>query len=536
MAGVTRRGFLGTASGVGGAAVLGITAAGPARAGSSTPATTSTTAAAVTVTPDDPRYLDLTARGYNARFVAKPDSVRLVHSTDQVVAAVQEAVSGGRRIVVRGGGHCLDGLVDDPDVRILVDMSEMDAITYDAARRAFAVEAGAVLGHVYRTLYLEWGVTIPGGTCPTVGVGGHVSGGGYGAMCRQYGAVVDHLYAVEVVYVDAAGTARCVVATRDAADPNRELWWAHTGGGGGNFGIVTRYWFRSPNATGTTPSTLLPKPPATLLKASASWKWSDLTEADFDRLVRNHNNWHHANNTVGTAYDSLNSVFILNNYVQGALVLSAQIDGSLANSADLMNGYIAAVADGVAAPHTTATSSWPWLKATLKDPYDTGVFNRGKFKGAYLRQSWSDAQLAVLWRNLSDKTYDGHAGILLYTYGGQVNNVAPSSTALAQRDSMLKANFTTYWSDPTQDARHIAWMRNLYRDMYADTGGVPLPDGAADGSYINYPDTDLTDPAWNTSGVPWQTLYWKGNYPRLQKVKKTWDPRNVFHHALSITA
>jgi aclacinomycin oxidase len=80
----------------------------------------------------------------------------------------------------------------------------------------------------------------------------------------------------------------------------------------------------------------------------------------------------------------------------------------------------------------------------------------------------------------------------------------------------------------------VAWVRGLYRDVYAATGGVPVPDEVNDGSYINYPDTDLADPAWNTSGVPWSTLYYKDNYRRLQRVKARWDPRNVFHHALSV--
>ncbi|GGL86025.1 FAD-linked oxidase [Streptomyces fumigatiscleroticus] len=533
MPGVSRRGFLGAAGAVAGTAVVTGT---PARAAGTADTTATTAVDAVTVTPADPRYLDLTARGYNARFTAKPDSVRLVHTTGQVISAVKEAVAGGGRIAVRSGGHCLDGLVDDPDVKVLIDMSEMNAVSYDSARGAFCVEAGAMLGHVYRTLYLEWGVSIPGGTCPTVGVGGHVSGGGYGAMCRQHGAVVDHLYAVEVVVVGADGTVRAVVATRDADDPNRDLWWAHTGGGGGNFGIVTRYWFRTPGATGSSPAALLPKPPATLLKTTVTWKWTDLTEAAFTRIVRNHGAWHEANSAPGTAYESLHSVLILNNRAQGTVVLNVQLDGTLSNASALMDGYVAAVTDGVDAAHSISTSSWPWLKATLKDPYDTGLFNRTKSKGAYLRKRWSDARIAVLYRYLSDASYDGHAGILLYSYGGKVNTVAPADTALAQRDSVLKANFTTYWSDAAQDDRHIAWMRALYRDMYADTGGVPLLDGADDGSYINYPDVDLTDTTLNTSGVAWQKLYYKGNYARLQRVKAAYDPKNVFHHALSVTA
>jgi aclacinomycin oxidase len=398
------------------------------------------------------------------------------------------------------------------------------------------VEAGAMLGHVYRTLYLDWGVTVPGGTCPTVGVGGHVQGGGYGAMCRQHGSVVDHLYAVEVVVVDADGSVRAVVATSDAADPDRELWWAHTGGGGGNFGVVTRYWFRTPGATGTDPAGLLPKPPATLLKATVVWKWADLSADSFAAVVRNHGTWHTANSADGSPWAGLHSVLILGNAALGTVTLSAQIDGTLPDAAALMTSYLDAVTTGVAAPSTRTTATSPWLKATLKDPYDTGAFNRTKSKGAYLRRGWNDTQIAALYRRLSDPGYDGHASVLLYSYGGKANTVAPDATAMPQRDSVLKANFTTYWPDPSQDDRHVGWMRGLYQEVYAATGGVPVPNAANDGSYINYPDVDLTDPQWNASGVPWQTLYYKDNYPRLQRVKATWDPGNVFHHALSVTA
>ncbi len=74
----------------------------------------------------------------------------------------------------------------------------------------------------------------------------------------------------------------------------------------------------------------------------------------------------------------------------------------------------------------------------------------------------------------------------------------------------------------------------MYADIYRETGGVPVPNAINAGSYINYPDVDLADPAYNKSGVPWHDLYYLGNYPRLQQIKSTWDPRNVFHHKLSI--
>ncbi|WP_157978879.1 FAD-binding oxidoreductase, partial [Nocardia aurea] len=200
------------------------------------------------VTPGDARYPAL-CTGMNQRWTASPEKIFLPASTEEVVQAVQFAVSGGKRITVRSGGHCYRDFVSNAQTQIICDMSELSGISYNRELRAIEVGAGCRLLDVYETLHRRWDVTIPGGHCPTVGVGGHIAGGGFGLLSRRYGLTVDHLQAVEVVVVDAYGTAKSVVATREDSDPNRELWWAHTGGGGGNFGIVTRYWFRSPGAT-----------------------------------------------------------------------------------------------------------------------------------------------------------------------------------------------------------------------------------------------------------------------------------------------
>jgi len=66
------------------------------------------------IAPEDPRYADLVARGFNRRFVGRPDYVRVVGSTEQLIDAVETAVSEERRVAVRSGGHCLEGFVGDP--------------------------------------------------------------------------------------------------------------------------------------------------------------------------------------------------------------------------------------------------------------------------------------------------------------------------------------------------------------------------------------------------------------------------------------
>jgi hypothetical protein len=133
----------------------------------------------IRVGPTDVRYPDLVV-GADGRWVSSPDYVVLVNSRDQVVPAVQDAVRARLRVAVRSSGHCFEDFVDNADVRVIIDLSQLTEISFDAQRDAFAVEPGASLGDVYATLFKKWGVTVPAGTCPTVAAGGHILGGGYG--------------------------------------------------------------------------------------------------------------------------------------------------------------------------------------------------------------------------------------------------------------------------------------------------------------------------------------------------------------------
>ncbi|WP_345408238.1 FAD-binding protein [Nonomuraea salmonea] len=176
------------------------------------------TSTATTVGPDSPQYPDL-VRALNARYTAAPRSVHVVDAPRQVRAIVEQAVSANKRLTVRGGGHCLEDFVYNSDVQMIIDLSNMNRVYYDEARNAIAVESGATLLDVYEKLYQTWGVTVPGGICYSVGMGGHVAGGGWGWLVRRDGLIIDHLYGVEVVTVRASGVVRKVVATREADDP-----------------------------------------------------------------------------------------------------------------------------------------------------------------------------------------------------------------------------------------------------------------------------------------------------------------------------
>ncbi|MEV8376320.1 FAD-binding protein [Kribbella sp. NPDC056861] len=489
------------------------------------------------IRPTDARYQDLVQRGTNRRFVARPEYARVIRSGDDAVQAVQEAVRANKRIAVRGGGHCFEDFVDNSEVEVLLDMSQYDEVTFDERYNAFSIGAGATLETVYKALFYGWGVTVPGGGCLGVGVGGHFSGGGYGPLSRKHGSVVDHLYGVEVVVVDARGRARAVVATRD--NQYKDLWWAHTGGGGGNFGVVIRYLMRSVGARGTDPSRLLPKAPAALLSSILVYDWKTVTQAGFVRTLRNWFDFFEANNTADSPYATLYSPFILTPIAAGNFLLSTQLDASVPNAAGLLKAFNAAMVAGVSdpAPQGIDVPEGPFLHLTMQRSIAEDVApTRGKFKAGYLRKGYSDAQLKLLHGNLSDPGSPVTPGssVLLIPYGGKVNTVPANATATVQRDVVAKMVLTASWEDPAQDDAQIGWARKLYSELYAETGGVPVPNATNAGSYINYPDVDLADPQYNKSGVPWSALYYQGNYAGLQQVKTTWDPRNVFRHKLSI--
>jgi aclacinomycin oxidase len=490
------------------------------------------------IAPDDPRYRAVVDKRFNKRFRASPDYVRLVNSTDQVVSAVEEAVREGRRLAVTSGGHCLEGFVSDPAVRVIVDVSPMKRVYYDEERRAVAVEAGATVGETFRALFETWGVVIPLGEYPEIGMGGHVVGGAFGFLCRQLGLAADYLYAVEVVIVDAGGQASSMIATREASDPQRDLWWAHTGAGGGNFGVVTRYWFRSPAASGDDPARLLPRAPESITTFKAEWNWSDIDKPSFLRLVRNHGIWCEGNSSADSVHASLWTLLELHRKQFGKIIIRGVSTAGAAADA-LVENHLAALGEGIAAPMARELARMSWLEFALNPFPDMFAMPAGgvstKVKDALLKKRFTDNQIEVAYEYLTRTDHDVMGGMLgLATYGGRVNTVAWDATAAAQRGSILDIACTTGWLDPREEAKNLAWVRAFYRDLFAESGGVPVPGAAYDGAFINHPDTDLADPTLNTSGVPWHTLYYKENYPRLQRIKARWDPRDVFQHALSI--
>ncbi|MEC3920238.1 FAD-binding oxidoreductase [Nocardia sp. CDC160] len=486
-----------------------------------------------TAIPADSDYNTLTLRGYNRRFIAHPDEIFVPSNAIEVQDAVDASIRANQRIAVRSGGHCFDDFVDSPDTRALIDLQRMNSVDWDHQYGAFSVSAGADLETVYREL-ARWGVTIPGGICRNVGVGGHISGGGYGPLSRQYGLVADHLYGVEIVTVDSSGRSALTIATREG--PNRDLWWAHTGGGGGNFGIVTRFFLRTPTSDGSDPSQALPPVPDSVVVGHLVMPMPLSSEDSFAQLLNNYLDFYaryrQPRNRYAAVFARLNFHPIIESFAD--LLVFSHGDGDQAYAQ--LDEFLTAVTSKV----KPAPLVLPPVRVTYIDcidqfyaPRPANPF-RVKIKTALLRQPYSADQLKTLYRGLVDPVMTADSFVEFAPFGGMINAVAVDATAMPARDSFMKMLIHAAWREPANDEQLASWARKIYRELYSDTGFAPVPNERNGGCYINYPDPDLADPEWNTSSLPWHGFYYGSGYPRLQRIKADWDPNNNFRHRLSI--
>lgn len=162
-----------------------------------------------------------------------PELVARPTTTAQVAGAVRLARETGLRLTVRAGGHSMAGLTTPAD-GLLLDLRRLDRIEVDPTTRRVRIGGGACWGEVARALQPH-GLGLTAGDTAAVGVGGLTLGGGIGWMVRRYGLAVDHLVGAEIVTADGR-----VLQVSDEEHP--ELFWALRGGGGG-LGVVTRFDF-----------------------------------------------------------------------------------------------------------------------------------------------------------------------------------------------------------------------------------------------------------------------------------------------------
>ena len=221
---------------------------------------------------------------FNARFAeSTPAAVVAVKSTDDVQKAVEFAATNSIKIAARSGGHSYIG-ASAANGAMVIDLRQLPGgITYDGGRELATVSAATDLDSV-QTALAAHGRSIPSGSCPSVGVAGLTLGGGLGSDARRSGLTCDALVSASVVLPSGE-------AITASPDDHADLFWALRGGGGGNFGVVTSFTFRTFPVTDRDVVTLV-FPEGTTQEAILGWdEW--LRTAD--RTI-----WGMVNITVGS--------------------------------------------------------------------------------------------------------------------------------------------------------------------------------------------------------------------------------------------
>ncbi|WP_031498666.1 FAD-dependent oxidoreductase [Bryobacter aggregatus] len=502
---------------------------------------------AVDIRKPDPRY-SILGRSRNLRWENTATEITLCESNEDAAAALQRIVSAGKRPTIRSGGHCYEDFVMNNPGGSILDLSLLTESHVKNDSRYY-IAAGKSLGDTYLDLYKRYGLTIPAGTCYSVGAGGHISGGGYGLLARLHGLTVDWVSAVDILTVDAKGK---VVQRRVDRKTDADLFRACLGAGGGNFGVITGFLFDK-----------LPPAPREIARASVSFDWTTMTESRFVKILTTYGNYWE---TRGKDPDTwgMFAIFPISHKSAGSFGFSVQFcnpDGSCDDLKPLHEflelfrpceprAAIAGQPEKDRIPkvdlraETCSVSQnvnqTPWLDATIGRGSGGGGASRAKYKSSHMKKNFSEAEAKVFYQHLTRMVpgVDLRGSLVAVdAYGGATNRPEMArQTSNWQRSSILKLQFQSYWNRKEQDAGRLQWMDEFFTEAYSGTNvnpkfaGTPYPGEHYEGCYINYPDVDmLRYPHWP------QLYYGTGDlYPFLQNVKRNYDPNNIFHHSMSV--
>ncbi len=430
--------------------------------------------------PGDARYEPARA-GWNGRFDGHPAVIVRCRDAADVALAIEFARVGELEIAVRSGGHDYAGN-SSCDGGLLIDLSPMNAVQVDSRARLARVGAGATWGDVDRATQ-AFGRATPGATVSTVGVAGFTLGGGVGHLARAHGLACDNLVAAEMVTADGR-------RIRVSQDQDAELFWAIRGGGG-NFGVVTAFEFA-----------LHPVGPE-LLAGQIVYRYEDAAE-----VLR------HYRDFMATAPDDIQCwafllrlpplpVFPEEFHGQPALDLVVCHAGSVAQAEeDLrpLREFGDPVLDAVV----------PQSYAALQQAFDAGMpkGQRWYSRAHYLRTLPDDVIATLLEhaRPLPGQFTTAYLG----AEGGAGGRIDRDATAFPHRDAAFSLHVFPGWTDAGDDADIMRWAREVHRAMSPHaTGGV----------YVNMLAEDEPDRVGAAYGA---------NYERLARIKRQWDPRNLF--------
>ncbi|MGN9822055.1 FAD-binding oxidoreductase [Streptomyces sp. SD11] len=433
---------------------------------------------------------------YNTRFDSlKPTAVAYVAGPDDIRTALAYARAHGVRVSIRNGGHSYAGW-SSGNGRLIVDVSKLSRVR--ASGDEAVIGAGAKLIDVYRGLAAK-GVTIPAGSCPTVGVSGLALGGGHGVVSRAYGLTCDSLTRATLITAD--GKQLTASATE-----NKDLFWALRGAGNGNFGVVTELRFKThPAPQGVVANMSWPWPRAAAVLAAWQEWGPDQPDEIWSSL--------HVDNAAGGTPTISVSAFSLGTYgeLQNAVDRLADRIGASARSVSLKRRSYEEAMEVYAGCSSFSSDAQCHLPGPTPGRSPEGALNRETYAGRsdFFDRSISAAGIETLLSRMSG-VRGGTGSIALTALGGAINRVDPTATAFVHRRSRMLAQYIAAWRPGTSGSASESWLTATHTAMR------PHASGAA---YQNYTDPTLTN---------WRKAYYGQAAPHLKSLKSRYDPKNFF--------
>ncbi|XP_020586345.1 berberine bridge enzyme-like 22 [Phalaenopsis equestris] len=410
---------------------------------------------------------------------------------------------------------------------VLVDLQFLSSINIDMHSSTAWVHAGTTLGELYYAIANHSRtVAFPAGLCPTVGVGGHLSGGGLGTLTRFFGLASDNVEDIRIVV--ASGE------IKDRETMGEDLFWALRGGGGASFGVILAYKVRlvgvPSKVTVFTISKTLEEGATKLVD-----KWQHMAYRVDKRLfiqavftvLGDDRETDDGNKTNRTVQVSFKSLFL-----------------------GETNGLLRVMEDSFPELKLKAEdcTEMSWIESVLYFARYEGkplsslleryspVFNSSfKHKSDFLTQtipleSW-DRILSRFLEKGEQPT------LMLDPWGGRMDEISETETAFPHRKgSLFNVHYLTErWSedDTAVSKRHVEWLRRFYEFM------TPYVSKNPRAAYLNYRDLDIGTNVKGNKTTYWEARVWgeryyKGNFKRLAYVKGEVDPTNMFMNEQSI--
>jgi len=428
----------------------------------------------------------------------RPEAVVQCQTPHDVAETISFARLTGLPTATRSGGHCFAGRSSSEG--IVIDVTPMNAVSVSGG--AATVGAGARLGEVYDSLY-EDGLTIPTGSCPSVGIAGLTLGGGLGILGRTYGLTSDQLLAAEVVLADGR-----VVECDDNRD--HELFWALRGAGSGNFGVVTSLVFRTRPASPATNFHLAwPDPRAAeVIEAWQAWAPAAPDELYASLLL-----------TAGAEVEEHPRLDLVGSMLGGENDAAALLgEFAVRAGADPTTDFRKQMSRQETTRYWAALGTAEGEDEAEQQPPSRHEFPM--FKSEFFRRPLPAEAIAALLASLAEERVPGQSRELDFTpWGGAYNRIREDATAFVHRRELFSLKHTAIVdSDSPKAAKDAArrWLAKSWSTVRPWGTGRVFP---------NFPDPDLED---------WSSAYYGTNYQRLRRVKQTYDPANFFRFHQSL--